>query len=204
MRRPMAILVSASLLTACGFNSTDTAKSTRPTRATGTAARVMMPGESAPSLEQGEQAPPTDEEVTMLGGGVTETDGTDKVRDVPLGPLAVLFGYPFWIFGKTLEQKTDEAAEERKNENVEEKAKQKAAQGGTGRDKAERQRLAQENEKLKEQLGQRAAAPQAARPRTPSVREELAALERSLGKTSTPSATAGNTASSAPAPVGAQ
>jgi hypothetical protein len=198
MRRPLAILVSAGLLTACGFNHTDADRSSRPTRATGSAARVIMPGESPSTLEQAEQAPPSDEEVTMLGGGAPETDSSESVRDVPLGPLAVLFGYPFWIFGKTVEQKADQAAEERQTQNAEEKLKEQAAQKPrTGRDRAEQQRLSSENERLKEQLAQRAAAPQPARARMPSVREELAALERSLGK----SAVAGATA---PAPDGTQ
>jgi len=122
----------------------------------------------------------------MLGGGAAEVDSSEKIRDVPLGPIAVLFGYPFWIFGKSVEQTADQAAEERRNEPAGSKSSSGTAPGGSGRDQAERQRLAQENERLRSQLGQHAPAPQATPSRTSSVREELAALERSLGKTAQP------------------
>jgi hypothetical protein len=50
-----------------------------------------MPGEAVP------MDPPRPEQTVMIGGTSAETDASQKVRDVPLGPLAVLFGYPFWI-----------------------------------------------------------------------------------------------------------
>jgi hypothetical protein len=90
MRRVVALCLCGAL-TACGFSHVNRDRASRPERTTGTAARVVMPGEAVP------MDPPRPEQTVMIGGTSAETDASQKVRDVPLGPLAVLFGYPFWI-----------------------------------------------------------------------------------------------------------
>ncbi len=121
--------------------------------------------------------------MTMISGGKEEvSESYEDKRFLPIGPI---FGYPFWFLGQSLADNADEEAKEQMD---------KANQGSdptTGRantpDDIERNRLADENQALRDQLQQRAAAPLAAPPGTrvasaPRISDELAALERSLGK----------------------
>jgi hypothetical protein len=122
------------------------------------------------------------EEMTMLGGSSGETEGETRTRDVPLGPLAVLFGYPYWLFGKKPAAQAAEAAAERAGE-LERSAVPDGAPIRRGPDDVERARLEQENARMARELGSPEAAP------TPAVgggapsalRDELAALERTIG-----------------------
>jgi len=127
--------------------------------------------------------------MTMISGGKQDvSESMEDKRFLPIGPI---FGYPFWFLGQSLEDKADEEAKEQMD---------KAQQGTsptTGRantpDDVERNRLSQENQALRDQLQQRANAPSAAPPvasgppgtrvaQAPRISDELAALERSLGK----------------------
>ena len=124
--------------------------------------------------------------MTMISGGKEEASSSiEDKRFLPIGPI---FGYPFWFLGKSLGDKADDEAKEQMD---------KANQGTdptTGRantpDDIERNRLADENQALRDQLQQRAAAPAPPVSGAPSTRvaqaprisDELAALERSLGK----------------------
>jgi hypothetical protein len=94
--RWLALALVCSLAASCGFSHVNRDLSTRPERSTGGAASVYMPGEALPT---GSQVPDTEEDETvMLGGSSGESDDSERIRDAPLGPLAVLLGYPFWIF----------------------------------------------------------------------------------------------------------
>ena len=84
------------LLSACGFAHVNRDSANRPERSTGSAARVILPGEAPPDMSE----PVVTSEPVLIGGGSSESDRSERVRDVPLGPLAVLFGYPFWILGE--------------------------------------------------------------------------------------------------------
>jgi antitoxin component YwqK of YwqJK toxin-antitoxin module len=125
--------------------------------------------------------------MTMISGGKEETsESFEDKRFLPIGPL---FGYPFWFLGQSIGDKADEEAKEQMD---------KATQGTnptTGQantpDDVERNRLANENQTLRDQLQQRAAQPVtppavAAAPtrvtQNARISDELAALERSLGK----------------------
>lgn len=177
--------------------------SNRPEKAMGSAARVMMPGESTPpmtvygqpdgsggggatsSQQNGPNssgsssqhgAPPSgggnDDGMTMIGGVSGEADVSNKERKIPIvGPLLTLVGYPFWIFGKSNEEKADKAAEDRAEENM-----QLEPGGPRTPDDAERQRVAAENDRIRRELEQQRSAPQRS-----SIGDELAALERALG-----------------------
>lgn len=128
--------------------------------------------------------------MTMISGGKQDvSESFEDKRFLPIGPI---FGYPFWFLGKSLADKADGEAKEQMD-----KANQ-GADPATGRaytpDDVERNRLADENRALRDQLQQRAAAPVAA-PQAGSVpgtrvaqgariSDELAALERSLNKRS--------------------
>ena len=92
--RYMAAALIACALGACGFSHVNRDNAQRPEISTGSAARVILPGEPMPSME--DERPIG--EPTMIGGGVSESDTSERARDVPLGPLTALFGYPFWIF----------------------------------------------------------------------------------------------------------
>jgi hypothetical protein len=128
----------------------------------------------------------------MIGGASQSTDHEDTLRDIPLGPITSLFGYPFWIFGKTISEKADKALEEQKNPKDEAEFELSRPPTDPG-DSAEYQRVREENARLAEQLRQRAGppAPVPQTPRQSSLRDELAALERSLGA-GHPSAGAGS------------
>jgi hypothetical protein len=94
MRSLVVYLVLCGFVSGCGYSHINRDSSSRPERSTGSAARVLMPGEAAPPSE----APAPELETTMIGGSTQESDQSQRTRDVPLGPLFTIFGYPFWIF----------------------------------------------------------------------------------------------------------
>ncbi len=122
--------------------------------------------------------PGSDDGMVMLGGTVHEADASSRMRQTPIiGPILALVGYPFWAF-RSNEAKADRAAEKRGEAYAD---KQEPGQRfPRSSDDAERMRLEQENQRIREQLDQRARAH---RPAT--ISEELAALERSLGSSET-------------------
>ena len=202
--RSATALSLALSLAACGFSHINKDRATRPEVTTGSAARVILPGEPMPSME--DQTPVG--EPVMIGGGQAETDDSQRTRDVPLGPIATLFGYPFWIFGKTVSQKADRAVEEREKERRGDPAV--AQRPTTAQDRAQSERIDRENDEMREQLRRQSASAPAPRASEPArqtratqngdegqaLRDELAALERSLAQTSqAPTAT-----TAAPAP----
>ena len=232
MRRLMVALLACGPL-ACGFAHLNQDAATRPERAMGTGATVMMPGDSPPPLSaydpylqdgaqrgssqsQGRrQGQPTSSagpatyggsgsessssgpgsssgsisgqpsrspEMTMIGGSSGETDDEYTLRDVPLGPLAVLFGYPFWIFGKSLSEEADEAVEQRSLPDPEPMLPEHPSHP---QDVAERTRIEHENAEMADQLRRAAAAEPMYTASANSIHAELAALERSLGRATT-------------------
>jgi len=145
--------------------------------------------------------------MTMISGGKQEvSESFEDKRFLPIGPI---FGYPFWFLGKSLADKADDEAKEQLD---------KANQGTdpvSGRantpDDVERNRLAEENQALRDQLQQRASAPAAVPPvgsapgtrvaQSARISDELAALERSLGKRSGGAAAGAGAAPQASRPI---
>ncbi len=189
MKRLLALALATAFLTGCGsLVHEDRDRVNRPDIAVGTGAAVIMPGQPTPSVtNEGARNPdgsPAGLETTMIGGTTGEATRNVKERKVPLiGPFTALLGYPFWIFGKNVNEKADQAARE----------SSKGSGGGPALtpDERERSRLSEENERLRRELEQRGAgapAPVSAAPSAPlraasgaSIGAELAALERSLG-----------------------
>jgi hypothetical protein len=122
---------------------------------------------------------PRGPEMTMIGGSSGEADTEQTLRDMPLGPLAVLFGYPFWIFGKTLPEEADEAAEERSMPDPEPELVERSRHP---QDVAQRSQTERENAELAEQLRRQAPPAPLHASASGSIHDELAALERSLGR----------------------
>lgn len=225
MRRLLLILLACGPL-GCGFAHVNEDHATRPERAMGTGATIMMPGDSPPSLSsydpyatqgsssssgestapqaaapgsyggsgtQTSQSGPTSQsgsssggsaprepEMTMIGGSSGESDSEQTLRDAPLGPLAVLFGYPFWIFGKTLSEEADQAVDQRSMPSAEPELPERSTHP---QDVAQRARMERENAELAEQLSRQAPVHAAPAPSdSDSIHQELAALERSLGR----------------------
>ena len=196
LRRVVPALIAALGLGAggCGFSHVNRDFSERPERATGSAARVMMPGDPPASMTE-----PVAQEPTLLGGGSAESDGSRRQRNVPLGPLTTLFGYPFWIFGKSVSEEADEAVSERGNLNEQARPTSTASAPERPEDPGLTQtaaRVDRENDRMREQL-QGAAGKAQAQPRAavreigragggttgasdPALRDELAALRRTL------------------------
>ena len=207
--RSLLVVACSLLLAGCfQFRHKDRDHSSRPERAIGSAARVVMPGESSVPMavfgqpdghsgggttsSQGSGptqsgsssqhgAPPAggggadDDGMVMIGGVSGEADASNRERKIPIvGPLLTLIGYPFWIFGKSNEEKVEQAAAERAKEH------HTVDPGSRTPDDTERTRLAVENERIRRQLEQASAAPA----RSSSISDELAALERSLGSRS--------------------
>ncbi len=207
--RVAAAALIACPLGACGFSYVNVDNAQRPETTTGSAARVVMPGEPMPSMESQEPVG----EPQLMGGSVAERDTETKVRDVPLGPLATLFGFPFFLFGKSVSQEADKAVQERSQNNG--PNQQQIEKLKNARDQAQAERLERENETMREQLRRQAAPPRASEPEQreaslPSsgagqaLRDELAALERTLGQraSATPApATAPGSPKPAPAPA---
>ncbi len=191
MQRVLIPLLTALLMGCANFQHIDEDQASRPERAMGTGARIMYPGQGGPSLggpsgagsgSGASSSSSSDPELTMIGGNSAEVTSSKKIRQVPLiGPITALLGYPFWIFGKSVEEKAKDAAEKEKDQ----------AGGGSGPsgtqtartpDEAQRAQLRRENERIQQELHERSRA-QALAP--PSLGEELAALERALGQAST-------------------
>jgi len=125
---------------------------------------------------------PGGSDLTMISGSKEDNDSEYKLRDAPLGPLAVLFGYPFWIFGKTLGEEADQAVDERKLPSAEPDLPERSAHP---QDVVQRRATERENAELADQLRRSASHsasrdPSAAGPST--IGDELAALQRSLGQ----------------------
>jgi len=181
------------------FSHMDKDLSTRPERAMGSGASIMMPGEGGPSMpgstagagagsssqsgpsqsgsssQSGSGAPPGDDGMVMIGGGSGSYDQSNSERQVPIiGPFTALLGYPFWALGKSNEEKADKAADERDLANPGNEAA--SPQRPRGEDDHQRQRLEAENERILEQLSQKQSSQRRA-----SIGDELAALERTLG-----------------------
>ncbi|MFI5315823.1 MAG: hypothetical protein ACHQ6T_08985 [Myxococcota bacterium] len=117
--------------------------------------------------------------MTLIGQTTEEaSSSTEKKQFLPIGPL---FGYPFWVLGKSLGEKADDA----KKEQMEPKAAA-APPAVRTQDDAERDRLVRENEALRQELEQRArtAAPAAQPAPRAAIGDELASLERSLNRRS--------------------
>jgi len=93
MRSTSAALLLAPLSACFGYSHINRDTASRPEVSTGSAARVIMPGEPMPDMDD----PNPVGEPTMVGGASQEADSSQKARDVPLGPITTLFGYPFWI-----------------------------------------------------------------------------------------------------------
>ncbi len=86
---------------------------------------------------------------------------------------------PFWIFGKSVEEKARDGAEEQRKQG----SGPSAASSARTPDEAQREQLRRENERIQQELAERSRAqPQSGPP--PSIGDELAALERALGKRS--------------------
>jgi hypothetical protein len=113
---------------------------------------------------------------------------------MPLGPLAVIFGYPFWLFGKTLSEEADQAVDERTLPDPEPKLPQRPSHP---QDLAEHARLENENAEMERQLRRAAGSEPMYTASANSIHDELAALERSLGHSSS-AAPGGATAGSRP------
>jgi len=227
MMRKIAIPLVCAFALGCSFTHYDDDSSSRPERAIGTGATIMMPGEAAPSLaahsplpeatssgssqsssnspgqsqgqsqSHGSPPPPAGNGgsssgstsspddgggLTMIGGATQSTDHEDTIRDMPLGPITAIFGYPFWIFGKSISEKADKALDEQKQPRDEADFELSSPPTHPS-DTAEYNRVREENARMAEQLRERKAqsapAPQPAR--SSALRDELAALERSLG-----------------------
>ncbi len=197
MQRVLIPLLTALLVGCANFQHMDEDQASRPERAMGTGARIMYPGQGGPSLGGpsgggsgmgSSSSSSSDPELTMIGGNSVEVTGSQKVRQVPIiGPITALLGYPFWIFGKSVEEKAKDAAEKEKHR----------ASGGSGPsgaqavrtpDEAQRAQLRRENERIQQELLERSRA-QA--PAPSSLGDELAALERALGQASSSPEAAG-------------
>ncbi len=145
-------------------------------------------GQSGSSQSRGSGSEGGTEEMTLLGGSSGESEGERRTRDVPLGPLAILFGYPYWVFGKKPAEQAAEAAQKR-----EEELNRAAQPEGTPRprtaDDVERLRMEDENARMQRELGGEQEAPSGAPAGPPpagsgsssALRDELAALERTVG-----------------------
>jgi hypothetical protein len=104
----------------------------------------------------------------MIGGASGELSRSERRRDTPLGPITTIFGYPFWIFGKSLQKKAEQAAEPGG-------PPPSGAPNPQTPDEVERSRLQRENAELQQQL-ERQAQRRSAPPEDPSIADELASL----------------------------
>ncbi len=151
LRFPTPMLALVLLLVGCGFAHVNQDIDSRPETSAGMGASVLYPGQRPPALgtpgnasarspEAGNAAAESD--VTMIGGSSSRETGSRRIRNTPLGPITALFGYPFWIFGKSVSEAADEAA------------KQKAAEtpAPVTPDQRERNRLTHENDELLREL----------------------------------------------------
>ena len=197
------LAVSPVLLAGCfRFQHMNRDASERPERAIGSRAVIMMPGEAPPPLsatgsggpqgsssssssssntsQSGQQSSSGsggggDDGMVMISGGGGSADASTRDRETPIvGPFLTLLGYPFWIFGRSVEEKADDQAEDRARELEGQPAQVRTS--ANPRDDAQRRRLEHENERIRSQLEQRQSSAGGG-----SIADELAALERSLG-----------------------
>jgi antitoxin component YwqK of YwqJK toxin-antitoxin module len=188
------LLISFSLwLSGCGFAHVNADDERRPDTVVGVGAKVMYPGQpgpgitgppAAPAPTQGAQGAPQPDptssgSVTMMGG--TSQDGSQSIRErnSPLGPLTTLFGYPFWIFGKSLKEKA-----EAQSGTTTGPGGGSAGSSGTQPatpDQLEKNRLEQENARMREMLEHRAPSTSGASS-VPSISEELASLRSTVAR----------------------
>jgi hypothetical protein len=184
MMRIFALLCLAPLLFACAFDHTNTDTADRPEIDVGTGGSIIYPGQTSPGMPNrsgggGSSASSeagADAGTTMLGGAGGEASTSTKSRNTPLGPLTTIFGYPFWIFGKSLSEKADQAVEQRESGQPEESSSGNARPSSP--DDLERARIERESQEMLQQLGQRQRATEPGGQQ--SIGDELAALERSL------------------------
>jgi hypothetical protein len=189
--RQILALCAAGALAGCMFVHENRDAETRPEVGVGTGATVIYPGQAPPPLGQPRQAggaqggaAPAGPDVTMIGGSSAEGSSSTKERQVPLiGPLTTLIGYPFWIFGKSLGEKADQASQEQASGGP------SGAGAPKGHDEREQQRLVNENQRLLEELRQRRETGSAPPPPSSasgsgsgSIGQELAALQERLGR----------------------
>ena len=119
----------------------------------------------------GVQASPR-EELTVIGGASEDISRSVRKRDMPLGPLTAILGYPFWIFGKSIEQKADKAAQEQRSETG-----SSAPAVPLTQDDLERARLERENSLLRDEMARQGHGPALTPEAAPmSIAQELAAL----------------------------
>ncbi len=159
-RRGLATVTAGLLLTGCGYTHINRDSANRPERSTGSAARVVLPGEQMPAMDE----PITTSEPVQLGGSSAESDVSTRDRDVPFGPLTVLLGYPFWIFGKSVSQEADQAVTEREQEEQAQRGSE--TQRAAKRREIQQERLERENARMREAL-RRGSADPATSSRTP-------------------------------------
>lgn len=185
----------ACLALGCQFTHMNTDQASRPEQATGAGAQVMYPGESGPSLagagsgtaagsgagSQSTSGGDPDADMTLLGGSSGEASTSQRDRQMPIiGPLTALFGYPFWIFGKSVEEKAKQAAEEQSSQTGSSSGPERETAPRTP-DEAQHARLLRENERIQQELLERSQSPSSS-VAPGSLTDELAQLERTLSK----------------------
>ncbi len=131
-----------------------------------------QPGPRSTGIE-----PAPREELTVIGGASEDVSRSVRRRDTPLGPLTAILGYPFWIFGKSVEQKADEASQEQRSGN----GTSSSSSSGSGvprtQDDLERARLERENALLLDEMARHASRTTVEPEAAPmSIAQELAAL----------------------------
>jgi hypothetical protein len=184
MMRPLALLCLVPFLFACAFDHTNTDTEDRPEIDVGTGGSIIYPGQTSPGMPSrgggsGSSATGGADDAggtTLLGGAGGQASTSTKSRNTPLGPLTTIFGYPFWIFGKSISEKADQAVEQRESGQPEQSASEPSRPSTP--DDLERERITRENQEMLQQLGRRQRAAGSGGPQT--IGDELAALERSL------------------------
>lgn len=130
----------------------------------------------------------------------------------PIGISGIFtFDFPIWLFGKSVSQEADQAVQEREQQGKPDP--KQAEKLRTARDQAQAQRIERENEAMRQQLQRQSAPSRASEPERreasasapgdggQALRDELAALERTLGqRASTAPTSAAAPTSSKPAP----
>ncbi|MFQ5696789.1 MAG: hypothetical protein ACE5IL_00705 [Myxococcota bacterium] len=188
--RTVVWVALALLLGACGLNHSNSAVEDHPDIDIGAGATVVYPGETTPALPRRsgasggagaagtERSDAARREPTMLGGMSGSLSKTQRNRQTPFGPITTIFGYPFWIFGKSIHRQAEEAVQSRQSE-PEAEAPEPSRTTVSGPDRLERERVMRENREMQQQLERESARPAPRAPET-TIAEELAALERSL------------------------
>jgi hypothetical protein len=200
MTRHRALLIAGGLsLAACGFAHVNTDEEDRPDRVIGVGATVIYPGQQAPGIV-GPGAPPGSSpgggtqpgdpdsagSMTMVGGATAEASGSERIRRTPLGPITTLFGYPFWIFGKSLHEKAEK--EQASMSAPGGSAASSGSQPALSPDQVEQERLSRENARLEEELKQASHGP-ALRDPEGSISKELDELRRVVARSGPSEAT---------------